>query len=211
MSTIHLYDTYKRTVDLIFLLKRNSLYVWTEGVMAKLFFENGPMVTDLSMIQQELSSLSITVARWEIDDTTKSILEKKSLSDEEREIVLNNLDVYFQQLQASEGYQSRDLIVLHDDIPNLPTLLSKFDRAHTHDDDEVRYIVDGEGVFGFTRPDGSQIELLVEGEEYINVPKNTEHWFYLTEKTRIKAVRYFTTTEGWTPVYTDTPIRLERQ
>ena len=50
--------------------------------MAKLYFEDGPMVTDLS-IQQELSSLSITVARWSIDGTTKSILEKKSLSDEE--------------------------------------------------------------------------------------------------------------------------------
>ena len=179
--------------------------------MAKLYFEDGRVEEELSVIQGELSPLAITVAHWAIDDTTKSILEKKSLSDEEREIVLKNLDVYFQQLQESAGYQSRDLIVLHDDIPNLSTLLRKFERAHTHDDDEVRYIVEGEGVFGFTRPDASQVELLVESEEYINVPKDTEHWFYLTKKTRIKAVRYFTTTEGWTPVYTDTPIRLERQ
>ena len=179
--------------------------------MARLYFEDGSMATDLSTIQQELSSLSITVARWSIDDATKAILDKKTLSEHEKEVVLKGLDVYFQQLKENAGYQSRDLIVLHDDIPNLSTLLSKFERAHTHDDDEVRYIVDGEGVFGFTRPDGSQVELLVEGEEYINVPKNTEHWFYLTKKTRIKAVRYFTTTEGWTPVYTDTPIRLERQ
>ena len=158
-----------------------------------------------------MSPLSITVARWTIDGATKLILEKKSLSDDEKQNVLTNLDIYFQQLKESAGYQSCDLIVLHDNIPNLSTLLRKFERAHTHDDDEVRYIVEGEGVFGFTRPDGSQVELLVEGEEYINVPKNTEHWFYLTKKMRIKAVRYFTSTDGWTPVYTDTPIRLERQ
>ena len=67
------------------------------------------------------------------------------------------------------------------------------------------------GVCRFTRPDGSQVELLVEAEEYINVPKDTEHWFYLTKENRIKAIRYFTTMEGWSPVYTDTPVRLERQ
>ena len=49
-----------------------------------------------------------------------------------------------------------DLIVLHDAIPNLDQALAKFKPAHTHDDDEVRYIVDGEGVFGFTMPDGVQ-------------------------------------------------------
>jgi 1,2-dihydroxy-3-keto-5-methylthiopentene dioxygenase len=43
----------------------------------------------------------------------------------------------------------------------LNTLLSKFNRCHTHADDEVRYIIDGEGVFGFVRPDGSQVELTI--------------------------------------------------
>ena len=138
-------------------------------------------------------------------------MNKNILSDIEKEIVLQDLDVYFQHLKEVAGYQSLDLIVLHDAIPNLSSIVSKFDRVHTHDDDEVRYTVDGEGFFGFSRPDGSQVELLVEAEEYINVPKDTEHWFYLTKKTRIKAVRYFTTTDGWTPVYTDTFVRLERR
>jgi 1,2-dihydroxy-3-keto-5-methylthiopentene dioxygenase len=72
----------------------------------------------------------------------------------------------------------------------------------------VRYIVAGEGTFGFVRPDGNQLELTVQAEEYINVPENTEHWFYLTPSKRIKAVRYFTTTEGWVPEYTSTEIKL---
>lgn len=100
------------------------------------------------------------------------------------------------------------MIVLNSDTPNLDTLLSKFNRCHTHADDEVRYIVAGEGVFGFVLPDGSQVELTIQPEEYINVPAETEHWFYLTEQSKIKAVRYFTTTEGWLPEYTKTEIRF---
>ena len=56
------------------------------------------------------------------------------------------------------------------------------------------------------RPDGTQVELTVQPQEYINVPAGTEHWFYLTPKRRVKAVRYFTNTEGWVPEYTGTPI-----
>lgn len=179
--------------------------------MAKLYFEDGRCEEDLLVIQQELSPLFISLERWEISAETKQMLKQNTLTEDEKTRVLEDLDVYFQQLKDKDGYQTCDMIVLHDAIPNLPTILSKFDRSHTHDDDEVRYIVDGEGVFGFTRPDGSQVELLVQAEEYINVPKDTEHWFYLTEKNRIKAIRYFTTMEGWTPVYTDTEIRLERQ
>ena len=68
---------------------------------------------------------------------------------------------------------------------------------------ELRYIIDGECIFGFVRPDGSRVELTVQKEEYINVPAGTEHWFYLTNARRVKAVRYFTGTQGWIPMYSD--------
>ena len=57
--------------------------------------------------------------------------------------------------------------------------------------------------FGFVRPDGSRVELTVQKEEYINVTAGTEHWFYLTNARRVKAVRYFTGTQGWIPMYSD--------
>jgi 1,2-dihydroxy-3-keto-5-methylthiopentene dioxygenase len=91
----------------------------------------------------------------------------------------------------------------------LEGMLEKFSRPHIHTDDEVRYIVDGEGVFGFVCPDGTQMELTIQPEEYINVPAGTEHWFYLTSQRRIKAVRYFVDTSGWTPEYTNTKIRMQ--
>ncbi|NJS09050.1 MAG: acireductone dioxygenase [Microcoleus sp. CSU_2_2] len=177
--------------------------------MAILRLEDGTTYTQLSDIARELAPLNIQLNRWPVGDNPeiRELLAKDALDDNQKDQVLQALDNYFQQLQETAGYQSRDLIVLHPDIPNLDGLLSKFDKCHIHADDEVRYIVAGSGIFGFVRPDNSQVEVTVEPEEFINVPANTEHWFYLTAARKIKAVRYFSTTEGWTPEYTDTEIR----
>lgn len=178
--------------------------------MAVLRIEDGTTYTDLNEIQKELASLKVQLNYWTVGGNynTRNLLAKEALSEAEKEQLLQAVDQYFEQLKQSDGYQSRDLIVLHPNVPNLDVFLSKFERSHIHADDEVRYIIDGEGVFGFVRPDGSQVELTIQPEEYINVPAGTEHWFHLTEKKRIKAVRYFTTMEGWVPEYTDTPIRF---
>jgi len=178
--------------------------------MAILQLEDGTTYTQLGDIARELAPLNVQLNRWSVGDNPEihRLLAKDALSDEEKEQVLQALDSYFEELKASAGYQSRDLIVLHPEVPNLNALLSKFDPCHYHTDSEVRYIVAGEGIFGFVRPDGSQVELTVQAQEYINVPENTEHWFYLTPSQRIKAVRYFTTTEGWLPEYTGTEKRF---
>ena len=176
--------------------------------MAKLQTLSGDVLTDVSHIQSILAPLHVQLKDWPTNDSAHDLLNKAQLSEEEKERVAKAHDHYFAQLQETENYQSRDLIVLHPDVPNLDVLLEKFARIHTHDDDEVRYIVDGEGIFGFVLPSEEQVLLTVEAGEYINVPKDTEHWFVLTETKRIKALRYFTTTEGWTPVYTDRPIQF---
>jgi 1,2-dihydroxy-3-keto-5-methylthiopentene dioxygenase len=178
--------------------------------MAILQKEDGTLVTEIAAIATILAPLNIHLNQWSVGDNedTLRLLSQDSLSDLEKENLLQLLDHYFKELQNSTGYQTRDLIVLNAQIPNLEALLAKFEQAHTHGDDEVRYIIDGEGVFGFTLPDGSQVELTVQSEDYINVPANTEHWFHLTPSQTIKAIRYFTSTEGWVPNYTGTPVRL---
>lgn len=180
--------------------------------MAILQMEDGSKLTDLNLIIQELAPLGITLNYWSIGDNLQlhQLLAQDSLDDTQKETVLTHLDHYFKEL-SSAGYTSRDLIVLHPEVPNLDTMLSKFDKVHTHADDEVRYIVAGEGIFGFVRPDGSQVELTVQPQEYINVPAGTQHWFILTPAKRVKAVRYFCGTAGWVPEYTDIKIRIGRQ
>ncbi|MBF2067039.1 MAG: acireductone dioxygenase [Calothrix sp. C42_A2020_038] len=181
--------------------------------MAILLMEDGNTITDLQSIVQELAPLGITLNHWSIGDNPQihQLLAQDNLNDTEKEIVLSHLDHYFEELSQQAGYTSRDLIVLHPEVPNLETMLSKFDKVHTHADDEVRYIIAGEGIFGFVRPDASQIELTVQPQEYINVPAGTEHWFILTPAQRVKAVRYFCGMAGWVPEYTGTHIRVGRQ
>ncbi|NES19066.1 MAG: acireductone dioxygenase [Symploca sp. SIO3E6] len=178
--------------------------------MAILQLEDGTTYTQLDDVRRELAPVKVELNHWGVGDDPEihQLLAKDALGDEEKEQVLLALDGYFEQLKETAGYQSRDLIVLHPEVPNLDTLLSKFDRCHYHTDDEVRYIIAGEGIFGFVRPDGSQLELTVQAQEFINVPANTEHWFHLTPSRRVKAVRYFTSMEGWVPEYTGKKIRL---
>ncbi len=178
--------------------------------MASLLLEDGAILTDRDAIAQALAPLRIQLSYWPVgtDVGLQNRLAAVTLDDQEKEQVLVGLDRYFEQMQAAKGYTSRDLIVIHPDVPNLSQMLAKFDQVHTHADDEVRYIVDGEGIFGFVRPDGSQVELTVQAEEYINVPAGTEHWFYLTDRRRVKAVRYFIGREGWVPEYTGTTIKF---
>ena len=180
--------------------------------MAILKLEDGTSYTSVDDIARELAPLNVQLNRWSIGNNPdlKNLLAKDALSDEEKAQVLEALDGYFEQLKQTAGYQSRDLIVLHPEVPNLSTLLAKFDTTHYHTDREVRYIIAGDGVFGFVRPDSTQVELTVQAEDYINVPANTEHWFELTPSQRIKAVRYFTTTEGWVPEYTNTEKRFRQ-
>jgi 1,2-dihydroxy-3-keto-5-methylthiopentene dioxygenase len=176
--------------------------------VATLRLENGQTLTDLEKIGEYLAALKVQLNRWPVgkDAVAHQLLAQPSLDEAQKEILLRTLDHYF---DALEGYQSRDMIVLNPETPNLEGLLEKFSRPHTHADDEVRYIVDGEGIFGFVCPDKTQMELTIQPEEYINVPAGTEHWFYLTPLRRIKAVRYFVDTSGWTPEYTDTALRMQ--
>lgn len=178
--------------------------------MAILKLESSAETTELIKIREALSPLNIEINHWPIERTPAMapLLAANSLQDSEKEKLLQFLDSRFYEQKEKFGYQSRDLVVLHPDVPKLNELLAIFDKVHTHDDDEVRYIIDGAGTFGFLLPNQTQALLTVEAGEYIRVPKNTKHWFVLTHAKRIKAVRYFTSKEGWVAKYTGDQVRV---
>jgi 1,2-dihydroxy-3-keto-5-methylthiopentene dioxygenase len=172
--------------------------------MAKIISADGTETTNFSLIQSRLAALGIALNAWPAPagERAAALLGQKSLADAEKEELLKSVDNRFQELKASKGYTTRDMVVIHEDIPGLGDMLAKFDKIHYHTDDEVRYILAGRGFFGFVEPDGNQFLLEVSAGDYINVPANAEHWFEMKDSKRIKAVRYFIDTSGWTPVYT---------
>lgn len=177
--------------------------------MAFLTRTDGTRISDLGEIRHLLEPLGVSLENWPLpgDPETSRLLSLPMLTVRQGETVLDAFIGRFTHLKNTLGYQSQDLITLFPDLPGLDGLLQKFVSCHTHSDDEIRYIIEGEGVFGFVLSDQDQVELTMTSGDYINVPAGTEHWFRLTASRRVKAIRYFSSREGWVPVYTGRPVR----
>jgi 1,2-dihydroxy-3-keto-5-methylthiopentene dioxygenase len=109
-------------------------------------------------------------------------------------------------LKARGGYVTADVIDVRPETPNLGAMLARFSREHWHDEDEVRFIVEGRGLFHVDPPNDPVFAIEVEAGDLIRVPRGTHHWFDLCADRRIRAIRLFQDPAGWTPHYTDSGI-----
>ena len=108
-------------------------------------------------------------------------------------------------LKTRGGYVTADVIDVKSDTPNLDAMLARFNREHWHDEDEVRFIIEGRGLFHIHAEDGVFV-LEVGSGDLIRVPRGTHHWFDLCAERRIRAIRLFQDPSGWTPHYTDSGV-----
>jgi len=106
-------------------------------------------------------------------------------------------------LKAAGGYVTADVIDVNPATPGLDGMLAKFNSEHWHDEDEVRLIVEGRGLFHIHPPDGPVFAIEVEAGDLIRVPRGTWHWFDLCSDRQIRAIRLFQDLAGWTPYYTE--------
>ena len=106
-------------------------------------------------------------------------------------------------LKARGGYVVADVIDVKPETPNLDAMLKRFSSEHWHDEDEVRLIVEGRGLFHIHPPGKPVFALEVEAGDLIRVPRGTHHWFDLCGERRIRAIRLFQDPSGWTPHYTE--------
>jgi 1,2-dihydroxy-3-keto-5-methylthiopentene dioxygenase len=109
-------------------------------------------------------------------------------------------------LKGRGGYVTADVIDVKPETPNLDAMLARFSREHWHDEDEVRFIVEGRGLFHVHPANGPVFAIEVEAGDLIRVPRGTHHWFDLCGDRRIRAIRLFQDQSGWTPHYTDSGI-----
>ncbi|MEZ5316389.1 MAG: cupin domain-containing protein [Vicinamibacterales bacterium] len=116
-----------------------------------------------------------------------------------------------EELKARGGYVTADVIDVFPDTPNLEAMLNKFNSEHWHDEDEVRFIVEGRGLFHIHPEGGPVFAIEVEAGDLIRVPRGTHHWFDLCTDRRIRAIRLFQDPSGWTPHYTDSGVDRDFQ
>ena len=105
-------------------------------------------------------------------------------------------------LKARGGYVTADVIDVSPATPGLDAMLARFNTEHWHDEDEVRLIVEGRGLFHVHPPGQPVFAIEVEAGDLIRVPRGTPHWFDLCGDRRIRAIRLFQDKSGWTPHYT---------
>ena len=162
-------------------------------------FVGGPddrTIENETEIRSELAALSLDYERWSFD---------RLATDASADEVLKAYSVEIDEMKRRGGYVTADVIDVTPETPNLEAMLSKFDKEHTHSEDEVRFILAGRGVFFFALENGvASVE--VGPGDMLRVPRGTRHWFTLCEDRRIRAIRWFQDTSGWTPLYTGSGI-----
>ncbi len=111
-----------------------------------------------------------------------------------------------EQLKVRGDYITADVIDVNPATPGLDEMLAKFNREHWHDEDEVRFIIAGHGLFHIHSKSGQVLAIEVSAGDLIRVPRGTLHWFNLCADRRIRAIRLFQDTAGWTPQYTESSV-----
>ena len=105
------------------------------------------------------------------------------------------------RLKRQRGYVEQDIVALAPDTPNLEAICAKFVDEHSHDEDEVRFVLSGEGIFDIRSRDDRWMRVRVEPGDLIVVPRNRFHRFMLTDTKQIRCVRLFKDSAGCTPHY----------
>lgn len=114
------------------------------------------------------------------------------------------LDAYqgpLDELRAARGYVEQDEVALAPTTENLEAICAKFADEHHHGDDEVRFVLEGEGIFDIRSADDRWMRVTVEAGDLLIVPKGCHHRFLLTDAKAIRCVRLFRDREGWVPHY----------
>lgn len=154
-------------------------------------------ITDYNAISQQLEALGVRFERWQAK-------EPLTVDASEDEVLL----AYHEQVQSlidEYQFQSVDVVSLRPDHPQKTEMRQKFLAEHVHSDFEVRFFVDGSGLFYLHI--GEQIYLVMcEQGDLISVPANTPHWFDMGENPNFKCIRLFTVADGWVAQFTGSDI-----
>ncbi|HMP16803.1 MAG TPA: cupin domain-containing protein [Gemmatales bacterium] len=155
----------------------------------------GQRVTGEKEVAKFLQQYGIRYERWP--------LEERCNPDATNEEILAAYAPEIERLKAEGGYVTADVINVTPETPNLDAMINKFNKEHTHDEDEVRFIVKGRGLFHIHPPEGEVFSIEMVAGDWISVPKGTRHWFDFCQERTIRAIRLFQDTSGWTPHYVE--------
>ncbi|HMO14279.1 MAG TPA: cupin domain-containing protein [Pirellulaceae bacterium] len=152
-------------------------------------------ISDAHQVNEFLAPFGIQYENWDVAGRVSA--------DATNDEILHAYRDEIERLKAAGGFVTADVINVNPSTPGLDEMLAKFDKEHTHSEDEVRFTVEGNGVFHIHPQNGPVFSITVGSGDLINVPKGTKHWFNLCSDKRIRCIRLFEDKSGWTPHYVD--------
>lgn len=143
---------------------------------------------DPARIAEHLARLGVGFERWQADRELAPGADQATI-----------LDAYagpVADLVRRGGYQSADVVRLAPDHPDRAAMRAKFLAEHVHDDDEVRFFVEGAGAF-YLRAEDQVFKVVCARGDLMLVPAGQRHWFDMGPEPAFCAIRLFTTPDGW--------------
>ena len=152
---------------------------------------------DPAVIQSELSRRGIGFEQWPAEHGLPEGADQATILQAYADAIA--------RVQLDGGYATVDAIRMTPDHPDREPLRRKFLEEHTHAEDEVRFFVEGRGLFVLHI--GSEVlSVLCERGNLMRVPAGTRHWFDMGSQPQFCAVRWFNNLEGWVAHYTGSSI-----
>ena len=153
--------------------------------------------TDPQQIQAALAKRGIGFERW---PARVELAEEAS-----QEEILAAYSQEISQVQTTGRYPTVDAIRLKPDHPDREALRRKFLAEHTHSEDEVRFFVEGQGLFCLHIAQ-EVLQVRCTTNDFLKVPAGTRHWFDMGSEPLFTAIRLFDNPEGWVAHFTGDPI-----
>lgn len=152
---------------------------------------------DYAAISHELGGQCIRFERWQAHQALAD--------DASQDVIIAAYRQDIDRLMVENGFQAVDVVSLTPSHPDKAAFRQKFLHEHTHSEHEVRFFVDGHGLFYLHLGDKVYAALCEKGD-LISVPAGVTHWFDMGPNPFFKAIRLFTNPAGWVAHFTGSTL-----